>query len=65
VPKALDRLEGQLADTDSIVTTTSPGLQQLGWEALFGSLYVSAKIPLFAGNLEVGDAGFEPATPSL
>jgi hypothetical protein len=48
VPKALDRLEGELADADSIVTTTSLGLQQLGRETLFGPLYVSAK-NLFAG----------------
>jgi hypothetical protein len=43
VPKTLDQLGGELADADSIVTTTSLGLQQKGREALPGPLSLSAK----------------------
>ena len=43
VPKALDRLEGDLADAGSIVTTTPLGLQQLGREALPSPLFSHTK----------------------
>lgn len=42
-PVALDWLEGELADADSLIATTSLGLQQEGRKVFPGPLSVSTK----------------------